>query len=251
MEPWDVYGARIASKGGSKLEAAKQREVRYIQNHLIDNMSYHTALVDGEERKVAIINSDNLNEKTIISMPGEDLRHGALVEWMDNRWLITDRDVNTTLYTKCKMLQCNYLLKWVNSDNQIVEQWTVVSDGTKYLTGEFEDKHFVATRGDTRLSMIISRTDEVLKLDRQSRFIIDDPFSKEQLAYVLTKPLRMGWTYNDNGVFQFVLQEVPTSDYDNLDLKIADYYKHFPDEYPGRTGEDSIPPEPTGKKVWF
>lgn len=99
--------------------------------------------------------------------------------------------------------------------------------------------------------MTIARTEETLKFNRTSRFIIDDPDSDEQLAYALSKPLRMGWTYNSDGVFKFVMQEVPTTDYDNLDLKIADYYKHFPDEYPGRQGEDSIPPEDTGKRVWF
>lgn len=98
--------------------------------------------------------------------------------------------------------------------------------------------------------MTIARTGESLKLNRQSRFIIDDPFSNEQLAYVLTKPLRMGWTYNDNGVFKFVMQEVPLTDYDNMELKIADYYKHFPDERPGKDGEESIKPK-TDRKVWL
>lgn len=250
MSAFDTYNAYIQAKGGNKRNAAMQREERYILRHLVDSMSYHTAIVDGEERNVGIINSDNLNEKSIISMPGEDLRHGALVEWMDNRWLITDRDANTTLYCKCKMIQCNHLLKWINPDDEIIEQWAIVSDGTKYLTGEFEDKNFIATRGDTRLSCTISRTKESLRLNRQSRFIIDDPDSDEQLAYVLTKPLRMGWTYNNNGIFTFVLQEVPTTDYDNMELKIADYYKHFPDEYPAKDHLDDIPPTTEGK-VWL
>lgn len=68
---------------------------------------------------------------------------------MDNYWLVTERDPNITLYTKAKLLQCNHLLKWINSDDKIITQWCVVEDGTKYLTGEYEDKNFVVTRGDT------------------------------------------------------------------------------------------------------
>ena len=141
MGVWDTYGAYITAKGGTKRGHALQKEQRYILNHLVDSMSYQTAIVDGVERQVGIINSDNYNEKSIIAMPGEDLRHGALVEWMDNRWLITYRDANTTLYTKCKMEQCNYLLKWMSPDGRVIEQWAIVSDGTK-----FDFKSFTAEK---------------------------------------------------------------------------------------------------------
>lgn len=126
----------------------------------------------------------------------------------------------------------------------------------KDLTGEFDDRIFMATRGDTRLSMTLSRTPETLKFNRQSRFIIDDPASQEQLAYALSKPLRMGMTYNDNGVFKFVMQEVVTTDDDNLELRIADYYKHFPRDYTVDATVGDIPATATtdtrnGRKNWL
>ena len=83
------------------------------------------------QQNVAIINSDNLNEKYIFSLPDEDIRHGDLIEWMDNHWLVTERDANTTVYTRAKLLQCNYLLKWVSEDHIVHEQWCVIEDGTK------------------------------------------------------------------------------------------------------------------------
>ncbi|MCD8206982.1 MAG: hypothetical protein LUD72_03495 [Bacteroidales bacterium] len=82
-------------------------------------------------QNVAIIDSDNLNEKTIISMPSEDIILGSLVIWMNEHWLVTERDANTTVYTRAKLLQCNHLLKWVAEDNNIIEQWSVFDDGTK------------------------------------------------------------------------------------------------------------------------
>lgn len=228
MDVWDIYGARIDGKGSTKRGATLQREKRFLRNHLKDSLSYQTCLIDGVERNVAIINSDNFDEKKIISLPDEDLRHGALVEWMDNKWLITERDVNTTVYTKCTMLQCNHFLKWIDRNGNVCGQWANVSDGTKYLTGEFEDKYLATTRGDTRLSVILSRTEDTLNLDRTSRFLIDDEDCHEHLAYILTKPLRMGNVYNGNGVFAFVMQEVETTEDDNFDLLVADYYKYYP-----------------------
>lgn len=255
MGVWDVYNARITAKGGTKRESAIMREKRRIRDHIVDNPSFNQCIIDGEDRVATILNSDNLNIKTIISMPDEDLRHGALVEWMDNKWLIVDRDPNTTMYTKCTMKQCNYLLKWVDPiTHQICEQWSIVEDGTKYLTGEFEDRNFIASRGDTRLSVTISRTEAALHLDRVNRFIIDDPDCHEHLAYSLTKPLRMGSVYNGDGVFRMVMQEVETTDDDNLDLLIADYYKYFPRPSSDvvDTPVDNGGSDPNGtRKVWI
>lgn len=250
---WDVYDARITAKGGTKRESAILREKRRIRDHIVDNPSYQECIVDGIERVCSIINSDNFNEKTIISMPDEDLRHGALVEWMDNKWLIIDRDSNRTMYTKCTMKQCNYFLQWVDPDGKVCGQWAIISDGTKYLTGELEDRDFIATRGDTRLSVVVSRTEDTLRLDRTTRFIIDDPDCHEHLAYVLTKPLRMGSTYNGDGVFNFVVQEVETTDNDNLELLVADYYKYYPRPDTGiEPTYDNGGSDPQGtRKVWI
>ena len=131
MSIWDAYQERIDAHGGTKRGAALKQEIRRINNRLPDNLSYHSVTIDDVEQNVAIINSDNLNEKSIISMPGEDLACGGLVHWMDNYWLITERDANMTIYTKCKMIQCNHLLKWVSEDGVIHEQWSIVEDGTK------------------------------------------------------------------------------------------------------------------------
>ena len=64
-------------------------------------------------------------------MPGEDIEHGGLIRWADNYWLVTERDANNNVYARAKMIQCNYLLKWVSDDDKIYEQWCIVEDGTK------------------------------------------------------------------------------------------------------------------------
>lgn len=239
MSVWDTYESRISARGGSVRNADKRREVHAINRHLPDNLSYTTVTIDGVEQIVAIINSDNLDEKRIISMPGEDIRHGGLVHWMDNYWLVTERDANTTIYTRGKLLQCNYLLKWVSDDYVIHEQWCVVEDGTKYLTGELEDRNYAVTRGDSRIAITIARNEDTAKLYRNNRFIVDDPLSVRPLAYLLTKPLKVGHTYNGDGIFKFVLQEVTATSDDNFELGIADYYKYYPKVDEGCPCDDS------------
>ena len=255
MSIWDQYQARSDVRGTTRRNAHIIRELQSIDRHLPDNLSYcEVDLYDGmhsyniesevmdeyrQHRNVAIVNSDNLNEKMIFGMPGEDIECGSIVLWMDQHWLVTERDANTTLYTRCRLLQCNYLLKWIDDNNEIRTQWIAVEDGTKYLTGEYEDRNFIVTRGDSRIAITIGRNPYSAKLDRQMRFLIDDPLSEHMLAYALTKPLKFSGVYNDRGVFKFVLQEVVTTDDDNQELRIADYYKHFP-RYPEAYVDEAI-----------
>lgn len=131
MDAWYVYANRIEARGGSKRGSIKNTAVRNIYSHLPDSLSYFDVTIDDEHQRVAIINSDNLDEKTMISMPGENIKHGGLVHWMDQYWLVIEKDYNNTLYVRTKLQQCNYLLRWVSGDGVIHEQWCIVEDGTK------------------------------------------------------------------------------------------------------------------------
>lgn len=115
----------------------------------------------------------------------------------------------------------------------------VTQNNTKDLTGEMEDRHFIATRGDSRIAMVIARNEHTVKFDRKSRFLIDNPESEMKLSYQLTKPMKLGYTFNGLGVFKFVLQEVSSTEDDNYELGIADYYVHFPKEDSQGTGNSS------------
>lgn len=243
MGEWDVYQNRMGVRGNTRRSSHLNRELQSIARHLPDNLSYTEAVIYQPEhcfnvpaddvsefairQNVAVINSDNLNEKMIMAMPGEEIENGSLVHWMDQYWLISEQDANNTVYRRNKMLQCNYLLKWIDDEHQIYEQWVAVEDGTKYLTGEYEDRSFVTTRGDSRIAITIARNIHTAKLGRLNRFLIDDELSGHKLAYALTKPLKFAGVYGGKGVYKFVLQEVNTTDDDNEELGIADYWKHF------------------------
>ena len=200
MSVWDLYESRINTRGVTRRGTQLLREKRFLSTKLPNSLSYHTVAIDSVEQNVAIIDTDNLDTKFIYSIPGEDIRHGGLVEWNDYYWLITERDANNEVYTRAKMVQCNYLLRWIDSNADIHEQWCIIEDGTKYLTGELEDKDYIITRGDSRISMTIAKNEYTAAMNRTNRFLIDDPASPHMLAYSLTKPLKLGGWFNDNGV---------------------------------------------------
>jgi hypothetical protein len=253
MNAWDSYQSRLDARGGSLRGMRLNRVSRNINRKVVGSLSYFSATVNGKEQELAIINSDHLNMKTICSLPGEDIIGGSLVFWSGNYWIVTERDVNNELYTKATMQQCNYLLKWI-IDGTIVERWCIITDGTKYLTGEtissYNDNGM--SLGDTRISMIISRDSITARLGRHNRFLIDDNESDKVLAYRLTKPFKLGSVFNNHGAMAFVLSEVNTEDDDNFELLIADYYKYFPRQNNGNSGSGGSGSGNTGEKeVWF
>jgi len=131
-DPWGLYTGRRFTQGRNARETAYKRAFGRLTDKVVNSLSFHTAIVDGVERDLSIINSDNLDEKMLLTLPGEDVDCGGIVEWMDNHWLIIEKDANNELYTRAKMQQCNYLLKWVDPDEKkIIERWCIVEDGTK------------------------------------------------------------------------------------------------------------------------
>lgn len=132
MSVWDSYFRSSTSDVSTQRDIMLAREKRTLRQKMPQSLSFHRGvIIDGQQRDLSIINSDNLDTKTLLSLPDEDLPHGGLVEWMNNRWLIIEKDANNEVYTRCKMRQCNYLLRWVNPSGMIVERWCIIEDGTK------------------------------------------------------------------------------------------------------------------------
>ena len=106
-------------------------------------------------------------------------------------------------------------------------------------------------RGDARVSMTITKDEYTLKFGRNSRFIIDDYSATEPLAYRMTKPYKLGGSFDENGVLRFVLTECNTEDDDNLELHIADYYTYFTrdNEAVEEVAEEEV--LPNERRVWI
>lgn len=227
MNPWESYEARSGVRGVTKRDTVLNRARSRMGRKMCDTLSFQPVKIDGVEQRLSIIDTDNLDTKILFSLPGDNIRHGGIVEWMGYHWIIDERDAYTEVYTKAKMRQCNYLLKWIDNGS-IIERWCIVEDGTRYLSGEMGDREFIVLRGDSRIAVTLPKDEHSLRLNRESRFIVDDYGSDSVLAYRLTKPFKLGGSFDEDGVLRFVMYECNTEDDDNLELHIADYYKCFP-----------------------
>ncbi len=220
MGVWDTYIERTGQRGTMREAIIADSKVM-ISTMIADSPSSHLVTINGEEQLVSITHGQYLNQKRICSMPDEHLIHGGLVAFADNMWLITEVDADNEIYERGKMIQCNYVLKWIGRDGKLKEKWCIVEDGTKYLIGEYAED--IMAIGDARLALTIGKDDDTIELSRGARFLIDDPDSDVALAYQITKPNKLYNIYNGQGVFKFILNEVQSTDEDNVALRIADY----------------------------
>ena len=220
MGVWDDYVDRISMVGSMRdavIEDAKLKLAMMIP----DSPSCHEVLIGGEPQLITITHGQYLYEKKIAALPGEHLPHGGYVEYADNVWLITEMDADDEIYERGKMLQCNYVVKWIGKDGKLKEKWCFVEDGTKYLIGEYSERMMAV--GDARLAMTIGKDADTIELSRGARFLIDDGDSPVVSAYQITKTNKLWNQYNGRGVFKFILNEDQTTAADNIEQRIADY----------------------------
>lgn len=256
MNVWSAYQHRVSGGAVGERQAVLKREQDWLLRKLPSHLSYHIATVNGVEQELAIINSDDLTLKTICSLPRETFEGGSTVFWEDNYWIITAVDANREVYTRGQMTQCNYLLRWIAADGRVIERNCIISDGTKYLTGETVSSYNEngMAVGDTRIALTLPRDEYTVKLNRTYRFLIDDYDSDDVLAYRISKPYKIGGVYNGHGAMTFMMTEVNTEEDDNLELHIADYYKYFPREdgtVPDGHAKERPVAHEDGKKVWL
>lgn len=227
MSAWDTYQARLEANGTTRRERALKHTQSYISKKITDSLSCHKVLINGIEQTVAILNQrEDMAFKKICALPGETLLHGGIVDFADSKWLITELDANDEVYTSGMMQRCNYLLKWLNKNGEIIEKWCIVEDGTKYLIGEKAED--MMSIGDARIAITICKDADTIELCRGKRFLVDDLDAESPLAYQITKPNKLFDVYDGQGVFRFILNEVNMTDDDNVELRIADYFNWKP-----------------------
>lgn len=264
MSGWDTYERYRDALGKTKCDMWVQNTRANYARKMIESPSFRNVKINDIEQGVCIVHTAEMDQKKIYSLPGEHLEHGGLVDFADNKWLITEMDADNIIYDKGIMQQCNHILRWIGKDGSLKEKWCFVADGTKYLIGE-KTKEFM-TIGDARIAVTIGKDQDTIELERGLRFLIDDTDSEAVLAYQITKPNKMYNVFNGKGVFRFILNEVQLTSEDNKQLRIADFSKwkpsmqldsdHKDSEYTvaeivSMATEEAAQPPDDDKEVWL
>jgi len=201
--------------------------VLYKNGELDDSTALYTKAVV-QNNTTDSPNQDNLRQ--ILCETG-NIKKGNYVKYNGRIYLITGQPDNNRIYEKAIMICCNHLLKWVNCDGEMVAYHGVVSDGTRWSPGTSENKFLVL--GDVQMVVSLPRNKEVLRIERDMRFIISNNFeAAHPNTFKVTKVDDVSdYTDADNAIVSVTFLEDSFSDMrDSKELLIANTVKTVDNE---------------------
>lgn len=229
MSDFDTYKSRLHLRGSTNRERELFHEKRELALKAVDSLSCKDCLVNGVSQKLVIDDGTLPYYKDVKSLPDEYFDAGDYVEWADAMWLVVSCDWDKEVYTYGKMQQCNYVLKWQNTNADVIERWSVVLSASKYNNGQLYNNVIVV--GSNQLMVYLPIDEETLKLKSDKRLMVD--FNTESpKCYDVTRvdTVTMGYDgtaeprYDGKGCILLVLTETEINpDVDRVDLMLCNY----------------------------
>lgn len=229
MATFEKYKERVNQRGSTERARTLYYEKEHLKSLAVNSLSCKSCIINGVEQSLVIDDGTLPYYKNVKSLPDEYFNAGDYVEWADSMWLIVSCDWDKELYTYGKMQQCNYVLKWQNTDADVVERWAVILSASKYNNGEKYNNVIVV--GSNQLMVYLPIDEETLKLKSDKRLMVD--FNTElPKCYDITRvdTVTMGYDgtaeprYEGKGCILLVLTETEINpDVDRIDLMLCDY----------------------------
>lgn len=237
---FDMY-KKIALSNGETFRDQLLNDFRNEIDEGISNlMTFSTFLVNDIEYGVSIQdvndqnNKDIRDDKYLICSLDCPVKSGDIGIWkeVNKPYLVVSEEYKTVRANKrLKLYPCNYLLKWVDFENNTVrESYCVFSDATIYTDGVKDETRVRYPEEMARI--ILPKSVEISKFKRGQRLCVDSDY------FEITSIKRI-----EEGIVRLMLSAVQKSEYDDDDLCIADYKRLVSNQ-----GE-SVPPVSNDFKI--
>ena len=222
---WNSYFNFLSAEG----QTEKQRminQARYdLKHNYKSTLSHKCVCIDGIEHNVLILsmntNSGTTNEKKIVMMPNDCLHIGQYVTWNNDKWLVTDINDDKEISYTGKIEKCNAVLKFQNTNNEIVSYQVVKKESTGSNTKTSNYVEIIS--GNYELYVPFNK--DTAKISINKRFIlwnqgnVPEVYKLIRLTPVLehVDPIKTGYLI-------FTMErDVYNPNTDNAELMIADY----------------------------
>ena len=229
MATFGEYQARVNQRGTTDRERTLYYEKQHLKSLAVNSLSCKACKVNGVDQSLVIDDGTLPYYKDVKSLPDEYFDAGDYVEWADAMWLIVSCDWDKEVYTYGKMQQCNYVLKWQNTDAEIIERWSVVLSASKYNNGQLYNNVIVVN--SNQLMVYLPNDSETLKLGSNKRVMVDFNTDTPK-CYDVTRvdAVTMSYdgvakpAYDGKGCILLILTETEINpDVDRVDLMLCDY----------------------------
>ena len=234
------YTALLTQQGNSTRERSVNKLLHDIRELAPTSPSYRSVEINGKPRNLIVNSTLDTTIKGIIAMPGEPLCVGNHVKYCDHDYWVTDASADDGIYAYGKMTACTDVVRFISPyDGSIVEYPTILTNTTKFNTGETPNKRLTLPSG--QFSMLLPIDEHTIKLDNGFRFLLDKRKDFPS-AYKLTYVDASTYGYDDGLLNIVLLQCALNRKTDNIELMIADYYNTYkkPEDKPSLYFDDDL-----------
>ncbi len=100
---------------------------------------------------------------------------GKTIDWIRTgfKYLVTDRDLSVRGYFSGKIKKANYLIKWMDDNGNIYQQWACL-EGPSEETAGFRSNSVAIDEGGNKITMYLGKSDATQFLKRYNRLIVKD-----------------------------------------------------------------------------
>lgn len=143
-------------------------------------------------------------------------------------YIIMTMPDSNKIYTKVVIHECNYTLKWQDSETGIVYYYpSHTVDATQYNTGVESAREIIQT-GYLQLMSWVSLDEITSELQRDKRMFIDLS-TKHPDVYTITSISKVPYSYNEMRIMRITFTENEFNPQtDRVDLMLCDYIENIP-----------------------
>lgn len=210
-------------------EDIPSREVVEVLTHSGRVMSIDMAFRDVSRAN----NRDLSDDKYIIARNEDNLDVGDYIFWRDETWMIFTKEFKTIpTYQQAKIKNANQSIKWIRNGeivNNGVGYYAYAQNQTLYTMGVSETIYIDVPDG--KMMMYMQENADTQDLRINERLIIGGKvYSVKHMD-----------TVSRQGLVSYLLdQDRVDSEYDNMELGVADYYRYYNKEDDFRDSEDAV-----------
>ena len=174
----DAYFSRVFHRGESVAEVAKNTGERSFESWLAS--SIHTVKDLSVERGlyfsgIILTNKDKEHQKIMFLNVANDIPIviGDIVKWGAEKWIIFQKEKKVCeTYQTFLILQCNYLLKWIDSNGHLQQSWGHFTSSLDSKVKEnFRTWNSLITPQPNKYAEIIMPRHNI---DRDTSFIVEE-----------------------------------------------------------------------------
>ena len=237
------FRKKMAFDGGNNRQELINYAKRYLDETFYDDPSYMTSIYPWEfgkdplvsapipirlyNRRFSNANGVVIEFKTPYANP---LRWGDVV--LDNKtgeyYICTEVFDENEINWAGKLTQCNWMLKWQDSDGNILEYPAIDMNTTQYNAGETSNRQF--TIGTAQHLLQLTYDKNTIKLRTPIRFFLDR-YAEEPVVYKISQNDNTSYGYDKKGIVRITaMQDVYNPATDRIDLGVCDYREPDDDE---------------------